>query len=539
MAALPLFAGGARNQSSTTQQGGLTTLTIMTWPGSLNSGIYKDNTVSEALAQDLGIQLELILGTADVVNTRLAAQDLPDITVFNADTQLANAIDGRLLVNLDEHISKLPNVVANGHTMLQYMRDQKSNGTGGLYAVRYGINNTVAIRGMTGRGPIIRWDYYRELGYPKADELEDFLPILKTMLERHPVTEDGQKVYGITGGGYKRSPVAYIIRLYGYSAGPGPFSAIDLRTGQVVDYFDTKIAYRAAKFLFNANQMGLVDPDMPTMNEEPMMWAKMEAGRVLFSLFEDGFFTFNPQNLEAGKAMLPVYFTNTLHPGGVPSYIGDRTGVGISAKTRNLDKALAFLDYSFSWDGAWNLTNGPRGLTWDLDSSGEPYWTQDRIKANADNNFQYPNGIVTGYFGDIISGGVLGSSLKHPVYGRALGGGDWVDKDWYTKPTAIELEWQEFWGALDTLDYLNKNNKIIPDAFAPLPTPPEEIQILTNQINELVLWDKLVFARNEAEFESLYQDMVTQMKARGLEQVQEWYRNAYNQSKAASAKYVW
>lgn len=47
-------------------------------------------------------------------------------------------------------------------------------------------------------GPYIRWDLYKELGYPELNTLEDLLPVLKHMQALHPVTESGERTYGFS-----------------------------------------------------------------------------------------------------------------------------------------------------------------------------------------------------------------------------------------------------------------------------------------------------------------------------------------------------
>ena len=45
------------------------------------------------------------------------------------------------------------------------------------------------------RGYVVRWDYYKELGYPPVNNEEDYLKVLRQMHENHPFTEDGYPTY--------------------------------------------------------------------------------------------------------------------------------------------------------------------------------------------------------------------------------------------------------------------------------------------------------------------------------------------------------
>lgn len=47
-----------------------------------------------------------------------------------------------MLVNLDEHLDKLPNVTANVPEAIEYTRDNRSNGTGNLYVIPSSIGDS-------------------------------------------------------------------------------------------------------------------------------------------------------------------------------------------------------------------------------------------------------------------------------------------------------------------------------------------------------------------------------------------------------------
>jgi hypothetical protein len=38
------------------------------------------------------------------------------------------------------------------------------------------------------RGYVVRWDYYKELGYPPINNEDDYLSVLQQMHENHPFT---------------------------------------------------------------------------------------------------------------------------------------------------------------------------------------------------------------------------------------------------------------------------------------------------------------------------------------------------------------
>jgi hypothetical protein len=453
-----------------------------------------------------------------------------------------------MTINLDNYKDKLPSVFANGGAMLQYMRDNVSDGTGRLNFVRTHVGNISNTRGGNNMGPYLRWDYYKELGMPVITEFEDYLPVLKAMVDRHPFTEYGQKVYGLSAwsdwdGGMSMGVSTFLSSFYGWT-GVGKYAEVDLKTGAFRSTLDDTSYYkRGLKFHFTANQMGILDPDSITQG-----WAtyleKGTAGRVLFGWQTYGLGNFNTSERAAvgiGGKLVP-FKNQRSYDAGAPNYVGGQAYMGISKKTKNLEKALAFLDYYYSYDGNWQLYNGRKGVAWDLDENGAPYRTALGWQI-FNGSAEFPNG------GRINSGAYISTQEPalppysiHPVYQGRLDGLDWVKKDFAPKDSALDADWKQVMNAEDDRDYLLKNNMIAEVPFAPMPTDvPEDIQVLAQRIGQVVQpasW-KMIYARDEAEFNALWADMVSQAKALGVDRVNQWYMDAYNTAKANGAKYMY
>ncbi|CAK4863370.1 unnamed protein product [Aphanomyces euteiches] len=127
----------------------------------------------------------------------MAGGELPDIVVFHSRQQAEEAVKADMLVNLDEHLDKLPNLVKYAKTAMQYYRDTASNGTGKLYAATTFVGPVEEAK-EPNWGPYLRWDLYKKLGMPVVNELEDYLPLVKQMQDMEPKTKDGQKTYGFS-----------------------------------------------------------------------------------------------------------------------------------------------------------------------------------------------------------------------------------------------------------------------------------------------------------------------------------------------------
>ncbi|MDR3146440.1 MAG: hypothetical protein LBU21_09190, partial [Treponema sp.] len=523
--------GGGRSQRSSSDLVTLTALHMSTLPAGIQEGYYW----TEILKEDLGIALDFVPSTPENIQTYLASGDIPDISVFNNVDHLETAIRAGLVVNYDDYRDKLPNVFANFGTMLQYVRDNLSAGTGGLYSLRHSVSNQPSRVGTNNLGPYLRWDYYKELGYPEIANWEDYLPVLKAMVDRHPLTESGQKVYGISL--WSNWDVNYMsvgtlpMHMMGQYS-PGGFLEVDMTTHASRSFLDDTSYYkRALKFYYSANQMGILDPDSITQAWDTFL-EKGTAGRSLFSLPTYGFGNFNTTAKAAqgiGSRLVP--FTNEkIYNWGAPTYIGARGGLAVSKKTTNLEKSLAFVDYYSSYDGVWQLVNGRKGVKWDLDEQGQPYLTELGWRIQND-GVEFPNGGKNneGTFLTTQEPLMNGRAI-HPVYKRRIDGADWIKKSFAPPDTALVVDWKRVMNAEDDMDYFIKHNMLVDPPLAGMPVAPDDIQLLVQRIGQVVQptsW-KMVYAKDEAEFNALWADMVSQAKGIGIDRVNQWYLDAYN-----------
>jgi putative aldouronate transport system substrate-binding protein len=544
LAAGNLFAAGGSQSGGASES--LVTLEVT---GFSPIGIVDNTYWTQILKEDLGVRVNLVGRGPDDIPRYLASGDLPDITFF-IDGQplrdLETAIKADLVVNLDDYKAKLPNVYANAPAMLQYHRDYMSAGTGRVYSLGGDVSTVSTASGNHWHGPSMRWDYYKEQGMPAINDIEDYLPLIKKIVDAHPVTEDGQKVYGISihpqFDSVDVSYAWYVSNLLGID---GPHKAsieIDFVANTVRGRLDDNSTYkRALKFFFTANQMGILDPDSVSQTYDDFA-AKHRAGRVVWSNGTDGKNWNNPQREAAGTGYILVPFKNEkVVDAGAPNYLGSYVGLGVSKKTKNLDKALALLDYLYSFDGIWKLINGPRGVMWDLNASGEPYITRQGVDirwsgASFPNGGTYNEGI--GRFTN-MSG--ISAGLKHPVYGRRPDGADWIRMEYEPQVSALAQDWQKAMNAKDDMDYFTKNNMLITVPVAPMEAAPDNIMEIDSRIGNLVKtqgW-QMIYAKDEAEFNSLWADMVTRARGMGLDASMQWWKATWDRAKAAGSKYMY
>jgi len=513
------------------------------------SGLQDNSYWAEILRRDLGIQIELMPAgdqAGDKLNSYMANNQLPDIVVFKDDYKLiTNAIEAGLLVNLDEHQDKLPNVYANALNGIEYFRDNVSNKTGAAYAVPNSITTQSSTSGITNSGPYLRWDLYKQLGYPVINELEDYLPVLQQMLALEPTNPDGQKNYGISiwsdWDGKFCYPARVVEEFYGVSPEGFGFQERNFVENTFTSIFDDASYYkRALKFYFSANQMGILDPDSLTHGWGDF-WDKTSAGRVMFSFWSWGFGTYATAEKDSqGIGFKPVYFTaEKQYNEDGPKYIGSKNAFAIGKDTKNLDKALAFIDYMYSYDGLWNLALGDKGVFWDLDESGAPYRTELGWKMK-DEVLEFENGGLVGDGLNTINAYGMPWFVKHPVYGYRMDEIDWQKADFAPADSTLVVEWREKMGANDDLDYLTQHDLLVQPPFAPMPPVTDEVEQIMSRVGDMVKTEswKMIFAKDEAEFESLFDAMGEKAQGMGVETADNWVIENYNAALESGAKYM-
>ncbi len=252
-------------------------------------GGWFGEVVKERFNMELNIIAPNVAGGGDMLyETRLAAGNLGDIVMIGAENgQLEDAVDAGLLLDMTEYQDIMP--YAMQYTAgIEKMQNTIGN-TDGIYAIPSSVTGLAATDPSEGTEPVfspyLRWDLYGELDYPTINTLEDLLPVLADMQDLYPETESGEPTYAFSFFGdwdsnmmvWAKQPACF----YGYDEVGFLLSKADGSDDQsIID--DESLYVRSLKFYFDANQMGLVDPESTTQNWDSV-WAKYVDGQILFS----------------------------------------------------------------------------------------------------------------------------------------------------------------------------------------------------------------------------------------------------------------
>ena len=520
------------------------------------AGVYDNTWWGKILKENIGVSLN-VLPTGDQAAQKLQALmtsgELPDIVIFNTTKDVENAIRGNMLVNLDEHMDKLPNVKKNAPVSLQFFRDNISNGIGKVYAIP-SIVGPSDLGNEPNWGPYLRWDLYKKANSPAINTFDDYLTALKKMQDLEPKTKDGKKTYGITlwkdWDKYSMFMATELGPTIGIDCGDQlgqlPFLQVDFKNGNTKNILDADSQYiQTLKFYYDANQMGLVDPDSLTQTYDTAK-SKVTEGRVFFSWWSwlnDAYNTKEHANADTPTGFAAVLPANTKILVNGEKKVSTTWPIAISSATKNLDACLKYVDFMYSTDGLQLLDNGPEGTTWNTDSNGKPSLTDEGWKHIDDPALEMPEGGKLGDGTRTLGFNGLSLAFINPTTQEAINYLLWpsTKKHNVENQTKLQKDWSSVTGYQTTIDYVKAKNMILemPLACNLLPLMTDDISSTSSKIGDIVKVDswKMIFAKNDAEFQSYYNDMKTKAEGLGIKNVYDWSLKAWNQALEQAKKY--
>ena len=552
LASAMVFAGPAGETAGTTTE--VLTLNYMSnanVPG-LAEGMWWTNKLEE----DIGVKLTVISFSQETYNASLAAGKLADFTYLTAtDPYAKDAIAAGQLINFDDYADLIPNVFKiYPEGSLRYQRDTIGGGAK-LYTIPDGPTTDYYRQGHIEYGIRVAWDYYLEYveknGEPVLKELEDFLPVLKAIQDAHPTNEDGQKVYAFTyftswdaSWNFSMANISNeMIGGWNRSLYPLLISTEDL--SYYLFWEDGSPFKRMVEFFFEANQLGMFDPDAPVQTFDDY-GAKFASHRALAYWAWGGnedFYRLVPfDNMKTTTYNGPWYLGNVSGGGGV--------WVSNGRDEQYIERTCEFLNYMIDYDNAWYTAYGPKGTYWNLNSDGIPYITELGTELSKNAEMKIAEG---GNPGTQSAMGILGywryfnPATVHPGYGVPFTTAGWALRDGYVKEP-IQASWEDYmfekYGVKSVGNLTNIELLDAAGTFAEYricnPTQPDAIKDFNARLSSVYEnWWNMVFAANRAEFDSLWistQDTLAEMwKTTGW--TKEKLANLYLDQLRANEKY--
>ena len=551
LALVALLAAGSL--ASCSAGGGADTAAIEEFPESWDDEITID--VFDGLANYMGVQegwfakivkdkfnmkLNIIApnvagGGDTLYNTRVAAGELGDLIITDKGEKLDELIQGGLVKDAAPYYPAMDNL-ANFEAAVEHLNDG-SDGTYGFPTSVSSLLPTEASEGLNPTfGPYVRWDLYQQLGYPEIGTLEDLLPVLADMQALAPTGDNGQPAYAFSlfkdWDGNMMVTAKQPACFYGYDEIGFALAKADGSDYQSI--LDPDGEYiRNLRLYYDANQLGLVDPESTTQNYDTL-FSKFQNGQVLFSwwpwLGQSAYNT--EENMAAGKGfeMVPLQ-DQSIFSYGAEAY-GGKQVFAIGSKAEDPERIAAFIDWLYSPEGAYANSSqtmgsaGPQGLTWDVNDAGEPELTDFGNQVFLEGGATVPEEWGGGEYADGVSALNVASVL--PIDVDAATGFPYSYTFWPSYQAATSNTLTQDWsakmgGATSTMEYLEANDQVLvaPGASYTAPADDSETETLRNQVKEIIKqysW-QMVFAENDAQFESLRDELITTANGLGYEDV--------------------
>lgn len=538
-------AAESETDAASSESGYDETITIDVYNGLANYMGMQEGWFAKIVRDKFNMELNIIApnvaGNGDTLyQTRTAAGDLGDLIIVDNGQQYNELVEAGLLTDASEYYETMENVQRFDAAVQNLNKDAD-----GLYGFPTSVSTLKATDPSEGLDPTfgayVRWDLYGEQGYPEIGTLEDLLSVIQKMQEDNPTTDSGKKVYGFSlfsdWDGNMMNAGKQLVTYYGYDESGFVLAKADGSDYQSILDSDSEYI-RALKFYFEANQMGLVDPESTTQNYDTL-FAKFQEGQVLFSWWPWlGQAAFNTTtNLTEGKGfMLAPIQDQKIFSYGSEVY-GGKQFIGIGSNAEDPERIAAFIDWLYSSEGVLanssqtSGSSGPEGLTWEM-KDGEPVLTEFGKQALLDGDGDVPEEYGGGSYKDGVS--ALNVNTVLPIDINPDTGFPYAYTMWesYQNETTdpVKEDWSKnMGGAESTIGYLEENDQLLvaPGASYVAPEDSSEISTLRNQAKATIIeysW-RMVFAKDEAEFDQLLKEMQETADGLGYQTVLEFDMN--------------
>lgn len=497
--------------------------------------------VKDKFNMELNIIAQNVAGGGDTLfQTRSAAGDLGDLIITGCGNgRLQNLVTAGLVIDMTDYLKDAENVHRYDSAIETTSQLVEEDGIWAIPSESSSNSPTTSSEGLEPNyGAYLRWDAYKAAGYPELNTLEDLLPALQKMQEAVPTSDSGKQTYAISlfkdWDGNLMSNAKPEASLYGYDEIGFVLAKADGSDYQ--SFIDSDSAYvRSLKFLFEANQMGLVDPESTTQNYDTL-FAKYQDGQILFSPYP--WLGQSAYNTDANKAegkgfmLAPIADECIFSYGCQVNGNGGNAGIMIGSKAEDPQRLADFIDWLYSPEGIGNSAghsvtlSGPEGLTWEM-KDGAPVLTEFGKECLVDGDAQMPEEYGGGSWKDgksqlgikAISSAEINPETNHPY--------DYTLWDSYTELNSNELieDWQKHYGVKTAVEYYKDHGQVLvaPGCSYSEPAEDSEIATIRTQINSTVVeysW-KAVFARDEAEFDEYIRQMQETVYGLGYERILE------------------
>ena len=495
----------------------------------------------------LDMDIELIAYSVDRLNLALASRDLPDLLRVN-QIQAATVLDGGMAAPFDPFLEDRGRYIDAPEFQIRnrIIRRFQSNNDGQLYFVTPNVGEENKYGGIDiWNGYLVRWDLYLEIGAPSINNDEEFVEVLRQMVELNPVTEDGLPVYAMgihnDWGLWGWNMMQFANRGWQNTGGGWSYAASYVTGELISNYMNLERGpfWYNMRFFNNLWNLGLLDPDSFIMTQEEV---NEKAGRGQYVSGISTWFTgrlyenmraVDPDTL-AGIVAVPGENQGGWYGGNHIAGWGD--ALVFMSNTGDVYAALDFTNWMHSPDAARLHYSGIQGVHWDYDADGVPgvtdlflglreeggdAWRQLGISSMGHNIGSSAFGIhPDGHYFDLFAGDVNNKIAALNPLQRS-----------FSEHFGVRWPSEHHLNMVAQGRAFNQRDLLITAINIGVGEVPSDIARIDSQVDEIALRaiPGLVMAENDDEFLANQEQFLSDIRAAGAEESYTFWLNMWNE----------
>lgn len=499
--------------------------------------------VYQEIIDRTGITMDIEKYDEEKFKVMLAGGDLPDI-IQVPDKYIIQLIEGNNILPLEDLIqTNGPDIQKPVYEKsLASMRKNKSNGTDKLYMIPiqigpgdFDFDQQVGVN--------FRWDYYKEIGAPKLNSIDDIVDAIAKMVENHPTTADGKKTYGVTmwnDWGF------WGLQSIGLITGHSGWGKANLASWSVPDqdYFNQytdpehSAIWDTAYFLYKANQAGVLDPDAFTDKYNDVV-AKASQGTLLYGAATWPFENVNAELLKEGPdkgfITIPLDWGFTHVAGNNIGGWGDKW-FAITKNAKDPERAMDLINFLASEEGSRLIASGIEGIHWEL-VDGKPQLKEETIALASEGGDAWKKtgiGSMTnqqglGDFTTLSDGGIVRLFNTPEVHKTRMNS---LHED-YSKHYGVEYPAMAYKQYVEAGQVLTKNDNPS-EGLSGMQALPEELDFISKKLDDMILKgvpQVVLNAKTDEEYTAMQQQLIQELKDAGADKVFDWVYKEFERVK--------
>ncbi|MBE5984165.1 sugar ABC transporter substrate-binding protein [Lacrimispora sp. AGF001] len=475
-----------------------------------------------------------------IYQTRCSTGNLGDIVVLER-TDFTDCVKAGLIKDISADIKNYPDLMTYNDQITVLNKALPENKDGKIYGIPCQMTNTSPTsysQDVIKSSPLLRWDLYSELGRPDIKNTDDLLDILEKMMKAHPTNSAGDPAYPLSlwkdwDGGDGMLGIANVAQLTTWYGEIIKGSNI-LKPDNTFIPVNSKDGayYKMLHFLNDANRRGIVDPDSGTQDWNTAC-DKMKTGRVYLMWYNWQVGFWNTQDrLKDGTAFIYTPIKDQIYYADADTYYGSGRvfAVGSQVDDAKYQRIMDFLNWYASPEGLNYQHIGLKGFNYTVGGDGKYTYINDNALMD---NVTVPDEFGGGGFNDgnnAINQWMVDAISTNPATGEPYNKDYWSTYKAATM-TQMKKDWAAKFGAAEPVDYMKKNNILLisPNVSVSLPSDSADISIIRKQCSDVFSdysW-RMIYAKDDGEFDSLWSEMCTQMDGMGFQELSKFDKDKY------------